>query len=164
MFNVEGSRQILEELCKQFGDRLQSLKDLYSKVNSALAGRIYNEKTKTDKKINKYLEKTKKYCQKQNKKFGDKQMELLNSNHLDKLEKDILESSKLLNEKDDTFLYNVEVTVTEAVQNDAIDELSFCVNFLQIWIDATEFMYLIFYKQLAFINSVFNDSQSEIKE
>lgn len=157
MFDADGAMAILDPLCDKFSVRLKALNELKDKANKALAVKTLSSDEKIAKKLNKRLDKMNKYITKSEKKLFEKQVELLNSNHLDKLEKDLVNSAKLLSQDDKVFLSVLGEMLEEAVQDEQTDKLNFCIKYLELLMSSTENALNIYKKQLNFIQEVFKN-------
>ncbi len=163
MLNSDEAQVILRDLCAKFEARIKVLSELLTKIDANLQDKQNISDAKLAKKLDKRLAKIKKISQKNDEKQQQRQPLLLDSNHFERLEKDLLHSAKLLSQNDSTFVDILNDMVDEALRDEYIDKLKFCKSYIECLKNSTQIGYEIYYKQLEFIKQVFG-SIGENKE
>ena len=159
MFDIDKCRTLLTAICDKFTKREKFLVDLSDKLNSLEYTSASDEKI--NKLLNKELNKIESYINKQDTKIIDRQNKLLNSNYLEELEKDIMNTAKILSQSEDNFCKSIQDIVDEVMIEDNVDYLNFAKKYLKILINSAQQNFAVYNKQLEFINELFKGVNNE---
>jgi len=114
---------------------------------------------KMQKAINKEIAKIEKQVNNMDSKMEEKQVKLLNSNHLDELEKEICNNAKSIKADDIAFLKSLEEIVNEVKLSEVKNEIEFALNYVAICEESTLRQKAIYEKQLNFLKEVFKEEK-----
>ena len=159
MFDIDKCRTLLTAICDKFTKREKFLVDLSDKLNALEYTSASDEKM--NKSLNKELNKIESYINKQDTKIIDRQNKLLNSNYLEELEKDIMNTAKILSQSEDNFCKSIQDIVDEVMTEDNVDYLNFAKKYLKILINSAQQNLAVYNKQLEFINELFKGVNNE---
>ena len=159
MFDIDKCRTLLTAICDKFTKREKFLVDLSDKLNALEYTSESDEKI--NKSLNKELNKIESYINKQDTKIIDRQNKLLNSNYLEELEKDIMNTAKILSQSEDNFCKSIQDIVDEVMIEDNVDYLNFAKKYLKILINSAQQNLAVYNKQLEFINELFKGVNNE---
>ncbi len=159
MFDIDKCRTLLTAICDKFTKREKFLVDLSDKLNALEYTSESDEKI--NKSLNKELNKIESYINKQDTKIIDRQNKLLNSNYLEDLEKDIMNTAKILSQSEDNFCKSIQDIVDEVMIEDNVDYLNFAKKYLKILINSAQQNLAVYNKQLEFINELFKGVNNE---
>ena len=157
MFEYEKCSEILTAVTEKFKTRLELLENLYKKLEDLnFENSVSNDKL--SKKLDKKYIKIEKFITKKDEKVFEKKQKLLNSNYLDELEKDIVNTAKIL-QSEENFFENMKDIVNEVIENEDVDYLNFVKKYLTILINSAKQNLNIYEKQLNFIQQVFKEEK-----
>ena len=150
---------ILDAMVEGFEKRIEKIKEYKAEIENCLQ----NEKLITNEKIqsaiNKELSKIEKQIYAMDAKVESKQEKLLNSNHLEELEKEILNNAKSINADDIVFLQSLEDIVNEVKTSEVRNEIEFAFNYIVICEKSTLKQKTFYEKQLNFLKEVFKEEK-----